>query len=178
MTRDGRQLLAALAEAGFTYPELGATRGSLPPGYHHRVRQAGLGPGQATFDRAAAALSGWAMHRAAGLRVTASGPAEPGAVVAMALGWGPARITACCRVVYTVREPGRHGFGYGTLPGHPESGEEAFLVELGPGGDVTFTIRAFSRPATALARSAGPAGRLVQDYFTRRYLRALQRLAS
>jgi uncharacterized protein (UPF0548 family) len=31
-------------------------------------------------------------------------------------------------VVWTVDEPNRIGFGYGTLQGHPESGEESFVV--------------------------------------------------
>ena len=33
------------------------------------------------------------------------------------------------RVVYVIDEPLRKGFAYGTLPGHPETGEEAFIVE-------------------------------------------------
>jgi uncharacterized protein (UPF0548 family) len=35
---------------------------------------------------------------------------------------------APCRVIYTITEPRRKGFAYGTLPGHPESGEEAFTI--------------------------------------------------
>jgi uncharacterized protein (UPF0548 family) len=35
---------------------------------------------------------------------------------------GPIRVP--CRVVYVLDEPERRGFAYGTLPGHPESGEE------------------------------------------------------
>ena len=38
---------------------------------------------------------------------------------------------------------------------------------------MTFTITAFSRPATPLARIAGPFGRAIQDHITARYLRAL-----
>lgn len=69
--------------------------------------------------------------------------------------------------------PDRAGFAYGTLPGHPESGEEAFVVSRAPDG-VRFTITAFSRPATWLARLGGPVTLLGQEYFTRRYLRALR----
>jgi uncharacterized protein (UPF0548 family) len=57
--------------------------------------------------------------------------------------------------VYVVSETGRSGLAYGTLPRHPESGEEAFLLEQQDDGTVTFTVTAFSRPATALA----PGGR-------------------
>ena len=40
-------------------------------------------------------------------------------------------------------------------------------------GIVVFTITAFSQPATAAARAAGPLGHLIQRYITRRYLDAL-----
>jgi uncharacterized protein (UPF0548 family) len=38
---------------------------------------------------------------------------------------------------------------------------------------VSFTITAFSRPATPLAKAAGPAGHAIQRHLTTRYLRAL-----
>jgi uncharacterized protein (UPF0548 family) len=75
--------------------------------------------------------------------------------------------------VYAVDEPDRRGFGYGTLPGHPECGEEAFIIERHADDTVSFTIVAFSRPASRLAKAAGPAGRAIQRQTTTRYLRAL-----
>ena len=82
-------------------------------------------------------------------------------------------LRAPVRVVYVVDEPARRGFAYGTLPGHPESGEEAFVVEISEGGSIVLTITAFSRPATRLARAAGVLGRRVQSRITDRYLSAL-----
>jgi len=67
----------------------------------------------------------------------------------------------------------RKGFGYGTLPGHQESGEEAFVVQLEPDEKVTLNVTAFSRPATLLAKVGSPVSRAVQEYVTRRYLQAL-----
>jgi uncharacterized protein (UPF0548 family) len=117
---------------------------------------------------------GWQVQLRAGVTVAASAPVvTPGAVVIVGLGAGPVRLSAPCRVVYLVEEPRRLGFAYGTLPGHPESGEEAFIVEQHADDSVTFTITAFSRPATTLARLAGPVGRLVQARVTARYLRTL-----
>jgi uncharacterized protein (UPF0548 family) len=58
------------------------------------------------------------------------------------------------------------------LPGHPESGEEAFILQRHDDGTITFTITAFSRPAEMLATIAGPLGRRIQDAMTNRYLRA------
>jgi uncharacterized protein (UPF0548 family) len=76
--------------------------------------------------------------------------------------------------VYAVDQPRRQGFAYGTLPGHPESGEEAFIIEHLDDETVSFTITAFSRPSTAIARIAGPGGRLIQGWITTRYLRSLR----
>jgi uncharacterized protein (UPF0548 family) len=80
-------------------------------------------------------------------------------------------------VVYTITEADRRGFAYGTLPGHPERGEEAFLVTITDGTDVHFRIRAFSRPATLPARLGGPLTRLAQQYATDRYVKAARRIA-
>lgn len=78
-----------------------------------------------------------------------------------------------CRVVYVVDEPTRKGFAYGTLPGHPERGEEAFLVEYRDDDSVWLVIRAFSRPASWIFRAGYPLVRLMQAIYTGRYERAL-----
>jgi uncharacterized protein (UPF0548 family) len=162
-----------LREAELTYREAGQTAGALPPGYHHLRRSAVIGSGAEVFAGAANALISWQAHLRAGLRVAASAAtAEPGTVVLLGLGAGAIRIGAPCRVIYAANEPHRRGFAYGTLPGHPERGEEAF-IEQHHDGAVTFTIAAFSAPATLLAKAAGPAGRAVQRRITSRYLHAL-----
>jgi uncharacterized protein (UPF0548 family) len=163
-----------LRGAQLTYREAGATAGVLPPGYCHLRRTAVIGTGAAAFAGAADSLLSWQAHLRAGLAVSASAPvAGPGTLVLLGIAAGPARISAPCRVVYVVNDPDRRGFAYGTLPGHPESGEEAFVIERRGDETVTFTITAFSRPATLMARAAGPAGRIIQRRITGRYLRAL-----
>lgn len=72
-------------------------------------------------------------------------------------------------------EPDRVGFAYGTLPGHPECGEQSFVVTRDETGAVWFTIRAFSRPARWFSRLGAPVTRVLQRLATRRYLRALTR---
>ncbi|HEX5740764.1 MAG TPA: DUF1990 domain-containing protein [Pilimelia sp.] len=158
-----------------TYPERGATAGELPGGYHHLRREVPLGRGDAVFARAADAVLHWRMHRRAGLRVRAAAPvAAPGVDVVLGLGWGPLRVTAPCRVVYVVATPTARGFAYGTLPGHPECGEESFVVHRRGDGRVHLTVTAFSRHAWWAARLAAPLARLAQRYVTRRYGNALQ----
>jgi uncharacterized protein (UPF0548 family) len=77
-----------------------------------------------------------------------------------------------CRVVATVEEPDEFGFAYGTLPMHPERGEESFIVRRLPGG-VLFTIRAASQPAHPLARLAPPVANLLRGRAVGRYLEAM-----
>lgn len=83
------------------------------------------------------------------------------------------RMYAPVRVVYVVNEPGRIGFAYGTLPGHPASGEESFLVEHLSDDSVWIVVRAFSRPSTWYYRLGSPVLRIFQARATKRYLRSL-----
>ena len=158
-----------------TYREVGATRDAeLPAGYGHVFRDVRIGSGRAAFDRAADGLLDWQMHRRAGLTVARdTARAAPGVDVTLRA----LVLPIPCRVVYTIDEPNRRGFAYGTLPGHPERGEEAFIVEL-TGEAVHFHVRAFSRPASLLARAGGPLTRLAQQYATSRYVSAMAALAS
>ncbi len=95
----------------------------------------------------------------------------------MTLGIGRAGLRIPCRVVAVIDEPDRQGFSYGTLPGHPECGEELFVVERQPDGTLEFVVTAFSRPASLLARAGGPATRWAQRAMTDRYLRALDQIS-
>jgi uncharacterized protein (UPF0548 family) len=177
---DATRRLAALASAELTYEQAGATRDPvLPTGYGHVYRDVRIGHGRESFDKAVDGLVGWRMHRGAGLAVAASAErAAAGVLVVLRAGWGPLSIVIPCRVVYVVDMADRQGFAYGTLPGHPEKGEEAFTIQLTSDGDVRMGIRAFSRPASALARVGGPLTRMTQEYVTSRYVRALRHIAS
>jgi uncharacterized protein (UPF0548 family) len=159
-----------------TYPEVGATRGDqLPRGYRHVRRHEKLGAGAEVFRRAADGLRGWKMQRIAGLRVPESAP-PPAVGVRVTMSAAFLRIP--CQVVWVIDEDRRYGFGYGTLPGHPEVGEEAFLVHLDAADQVSLSITAFSRPARWYTRLAGPLGWLAQDLATRRYVAAMRRIAA
>lgn len=81
-------------------------------------------------------------------------------------------------MVYVTTEPRRRGFAYGTLPGHPEIGEKAFIVTYEADDSVWLDITAFSRPGTPLVRTAGPLGRAAQAPATGLYDRALRSLCT
>jgi uncharacterized protein (UPF0548 family) len=155
----------------FTYPEVGATAGPAPPGYHHLGFVSQVGAGQQRFEEAADAVMHWGMQRGAGLRVQASSEVVTvGTVVLIGLGF----LKAPCRVVYVVDEPNARGFAYGTLPGHPESGEERFVVRYDPVTAAVFAeVSAFSRPATWWSKAAGPLTKLAQRVIAKRYVRAV-----
>ncbi|MEU9984333.1 DUF1990 domain-containing protein [Streptomyces sp. NPDC050856] len=165
----------------FSYPDVGATRtGPLPAGYHHLRHEVRIGAGGDVFRAAGAAVTTWRTHRASGVRIQATSVrAEPGTGVEVVLGVGPLRVIgAPCRVVWTVYEPERTGFAYGTLTGHPESGEESFVVDLREDGSVWFTVTAFSRPARWYTRVAGPLVPVLQRWYARRLGRELSGLAA
>ncbi len=79
-----------------------------------------------------------------------------GTVVLMRWGVGFLSLRIPCRVVEVIDEPRRKGFAYVTLVGHPESGEEQFLLERLDDGSITFTITVVSKPASTLAKLGAP----------------------
>ncbi|MCB5910214.1 DUF1990 family protein [Streptomyces pinistramenti] len=164
----------------FSYPEVGATlRSPLPAGYSHLHVEVPIGHGRAVFAAAGEAVTTFRMHRASGVGIRAdAGRAAPGVEVEVSLGVGPLRLPAPCRVVWRADEEDRIGFGYGTRTGHPECGEEGFVVTIRADGSVWFTVTAFSRPATLLTRLAGPLVPVAQRAYARRCGRTLRRLAN
>jgi uncharacterized protein (UPF0548 family) len=174
------RLLTASADAEPTYPEVGATlKGERPEGYRHDNYETGLGIGRTVFQRASTGLQTWRGHQVPGVDVFPHDtPVEPGATVVVTLGTPWLAVAAPCRIVAVLDEPKRWGFAYGTLPGHPEQGEEAFVVSIGDDEAVRFRITAFSRPGERITRLAGPVGRAVQTAGTNGYLKALQRFVN
>ncbi|MFJ4685569.1 DUF1990 domain-containing protein [Streptomyces sp. NPDC091377] len=162
----------------FTYEDVGATRdpGFCPPGFHRLHVRTRIGEGQALFRRAAEAVGGWEMHRATGFGIDAGAErAAPDVDVTVTLA---GLIRAPCRVVWTVDEPRRSGWAYGTLQGHPESGEESFVVDRTGDGTVWLTVTAFSRPAKWYAKAGGAATRGLQHAYARRCGATLRRLCA
>jgi uncharacterized protein (UPF0548 family) len=172
------ELLNHLAQAsgeGFNYDHVGSTLD--PSGRRrptHECHQLSVGSGEADFARAAAGLRAWVPQRALGARVIPEGaPLEEGADVLVALPIGPAMVLAPDRIVGVVDEPARFGFAYGSLAGHPEAGEESFVVERRGDGEVRFTICVDAVPGTLPARLAAPVVRIGQRRALRTYLRSI-----
>ncbi|WP_285240193.1 DUF1990 family protein [Arthrobacter sp. G.S.26] len=167
------------------YPGVGGTEhGVAPAGYHQVLKEVRLGSGQDLYRHVAAGILSWELQRRAGLRVRADVPTvRPGARVVSGFGVGPFRINAPCEVVW-VREavpggsPQSAGFGYGTLPGHPERGEESFEVLIDAAGAVHLRIRAFSKPANWFYTAGAVVAGAAQRYVTARYIEGAKALAT
>ncbi len=162
----------------FTYAEVGATEsGRHPQGFSRLQVRMQVGEGGSDFRRAARAVLEWRMHRAMGVQMdTGAESVSVGAPVVVGLGAGRLRLRAPCRVVWTADGERRAGWGYGTLPGHPECGEESFVVSRGDSEAVWLTVTAFSRPAVWWARAAGPLVPVLQRAYARRCGAVLRRL--
>ncbi|MCX4756761.1 DUF1990 family protein [Kitasatospora purpeofusca] len=164
------------------YREVGATAdGRLPEGYKHLRRRVHLGHGPEVMARAGRFVLGWGCQLGTGFAVFPYAPAEPGATVLLRLrlpGSRWPRLVIPCRVVWTVDEPDRIGFAYGTLPGHPECGEEAFLVSMDAAGEVWFEVVAFARLTAWYARLGRPVAVLCQYLAIERYLASVLRAAA
>lgn len=171
------RLLDTLRSAEPTYAATGASlAGRAPDGFRLDRYEAVVGRGPEAFGRAVLGLQSWRAHRATGMRVLPEdAEVRPGATVVVAVGTQWLALAVPCRVVDVIDEPGRWGFAYGTLPGHPESGEEAFVVSLADDLSVRFEVTAFSRPASPLVALSGPIGRAMQRRGSTGYLRALGR---
>ena len=174
-----QRALSQDAHAELTYAEVGATvRGEKPDGYRHDRWQVDLGADEGDrFARCGQAVLTWAAQRGAGIRIVPDQLATPNLTFALVLRLPLGFALATARVVHVVRGDECIGFAYGTLPSHPEEGEEIFLVRRSD-GRVTFQVAAFSRPKDPLARLGAPITRWLQVRTNKTYLEALRQVAA
>jgi uncharacterized protein (UPF0548 family) len=170
-------------EAAVTYGALGASDEldlmRFPPkGFRPFERRARIGFGDERWDYAWAELMSWGVQERSGMRVErvsdpeGERPLVAGDTVVLHIPAWPVNVSAPARVVWIVEEPERRGFAYGTLPGHPERGEEAFVLHRERDGSIWIVVRGFARPAR-FWRLVAPLLRLTQRRWMTRYLRAL-----
>ncbi|MGE3807732.1 MAG: DUF1990 family protein [Gemmataceae bacterium] len=182
LARPGADAIQAFLQAQATlelsYGPLQITRSPdrPPAGFQLDRSRIRLGSGEKVFATVCSALRHWEQFRLGWVEpFPGNTPLESGqcvAVVAHALGlW----VVCSCRIVYTIDEPRRFGFAYGTLPGHVERGEELFLIERDENDDVWYEIVALSRPNHWLAWLGYPYTRWLQARFRRDSSQVMQR---
>jgi len=182
LRRPSTQHLSDLVErqrgASVTYSPVGLTElGDVPDGFRRDVWHRELGCGADTFASAVKTLEAWGAHTGAGLSIVADGPPTVGAVVGIAAPLPVGFVALACRVVAVVETADTWSCTYGTLPGHPECGEERFRVTMSPDGTVGFEIVVVWRPGHLLTRLAPPVTRRLQRQATERYLDAVDTAA-
>ncbi len=161
-----------------TYSEVGRTRNDeLPAGFRHARRHTVVGSGEEAFHKVAAGMREFQIHRLAGVKVrTGDGAPAVGGRFHSGIGLLRWRLWVPCQFVWVADTPTEYGYGFGTLPGHPVRGEEAFHVHLDRHGRVHFRLRSFSRPATWVTRLGTPITTLAQHVANDRYLASAHKL--
>ncbi|NKG22520.1 DUF1990 family protein [Paeniglutamicibacter terrestris] len=147
-----------------------------PTGNEYRRSEvsAQIGSGQLFWERASTRVLEWGVKTASGFSVSSSAAVTPGDRIEVTAELFGLRILEPVEVVVVVKEVDRVGFSYRTLPGHPVSGEEAFIVSR-HGDAVHITIRSLTRAAPQQPwRALYPLLLIVQQIVRRRYLRALR----
>ena len=148
-----------------------------PPGdssYRRSEVSAVVGTGDTAWERAAGEVLRWRVKTASGFAVDSQGPVARGDRAVVTARLFGVTVVEPVEVVAVVEEADRVGFAYSTLPGHPVSGEEAFIVHR-HGDQVRLTIRSLTRAASDQPwRALYPLLRIAQRIARRRYLRALR----
>jgi len=165
-----RRFIESQRDRPFSYPEVGATAGTIPNGYtvdHSRLK---LGSGLNTFDCAVAALKDWKQFDLGWVQIVPERtPLAVGETVGVRVKHFGFWSLNACKVIYFVDEGPpirKFGFAYGTLPAHAESGEERFTIEWHAADNtVWYDILAFSRPGSTLVKLGLPLARFLQKRF-------------
>ncbi|HEY5222588.1 MAG TPA: DUF1990 family protein [Microbacteriaceae bacterium] len=144
------------------------------PGYRRSEVSAVVGSGDAVWERVTRDVLRWRVKTASGFAVDPTGPVSQGDRVIVTARLLTVTIVEPVEVVAVVEELDRVGFAYRTMPGHPVSGEEAFIVHR-RGEEVRLTVRSLTRAAPQQPwRFLYPLLRIAQRIARRRYLRSLR----
>ena len=142
--------------------------------YRRSEVSAVVGTGDPVWERVAHEVLRWRVKTASGFSVGSPGPVSRGERVVVTAHCFGVAVVEPVEVVAVVQEPDRIGFAYRTLPGHPVSGEEAFIVHRN-GAQVHLTVRSLTRAAPQQPwRALFPLLQIAQRIVRKRYLRALR----
>jgi uncharacterized protein (UPF0548 family) len=152
----------------------------LPPdgwrAYEHTVR---LGSGTDLWNAASSAVLAWGIKTRSGFTVDpqleAGSRARRGERYWLVARIGPLHIREPVEIVATIATDRQAALAYGTLEGHPVSGEEAFIVRRDENANVSLTLRSLTRAGRCPWRGLFPLILIAQRVYRRRYLRVLRR---
>ncbi|MDL9979364.1 DUF1990 family protein [Microbacterium sp. ASV49] len=155
--------------------EISAAQWSLQPSPGRLwEKTVALGRGDSLWDWATTETLCWGVKTRSGFSVEPARTVARGDRPVIAVHALGITILEPVEVVDVVRTGDRVGFAYRTLPGHPVTGEEAFIVHR-ENGVVRLTIRSVTRPSRTLHwRALFPLLLIAQRVARRRYMRALK----
>lgn len=156
-----------------------ATEKWLPPdGWRAHERTVPIGSGTELWNEVSSAVLAWGIKTRSGFAV------EPPLVAGRSARqgeryWLVARVSAIrvrepVEIVTTISTRDRVALAYGTLNGHPVSGEEAFIVHRDDNGNLSLTLRSLTRAGRGPWRALFPLILIAQRVYRRRYLRAFR----
>src|SRR5882724_3659928 len=171
--------LAQSRQLPLSYQPIGIA-GLAPSGFRIDEVRCKLGCGSKIFTSARAALLSWRHFDLGWVELfPRDASLEAGTVVAVLVNHLGFWSLNGCRIFYMIGDRDsatQFGFAYGTLSNHSERGEEIFEVSIDPTSqEVSYRIRAASKPRATLARVGYPLTRLLQARFRRDSLAAMQR---
>jgi uncharacterized protein (UPF0548 family) len=138
----------------FSYKNVGSTHPhhfAPPTTFTHDHNRILLGKGQATFEKAKAALKNWQAYALGWTQLYPNAEPREGLTACVMVKHFGFYSLSSLRVVYVVDELSCFAYAIGTLPGHVEKGEERFMLEWLPDDSVWYDLFAFSRPQHFLA---------------------------
>ena len=183
-----RSYVDSLRATQFTYEEQQATQSKqFPPGYFHDFNQIELGKGEKIFLSAKSALEqllhfpeSWTQPFSWHKIVN---QLNVGDIICLRIRQLKCWFLTPCRILYLIDKTDQNvsqfGFAYGTLKGHPESGEECFKISWDQTSDrVHYQIYAFSRPNHFLTWLGFPIVRRLQKKFVQDSFKKMQKLSA
>jgi len=142
-------------------------------GYRRWESSVLVGRGEKVWERATRNVLRWRVKTESGFAVESPGPVSKGDRVTVTARLLGVTVIEPVEVVDVVEEHERVGFAYRTMPGHPVSGEEAFIVYRS-GEEVHLTVRSLTRAAPQQPwRALYPLLLVAQRIARRRYLKSL-----
>jgi len=166
-------LLVLLDATPSTHPALRAWPAESSSIFRRSERTVPIGRGDQLWERATQDVLRWAVKTRSGFAVDDASKVTVGAEPTITARIGRLTVREPVRVTSVVETTSRVGFSYRTLPGHPVTGEEAFIVHR-DGDDVLLTIRSLTAPSAEQPwRTLYPLLRIAQVIARRRYARSL-----
>ncbi|WP_371203498.1 DUF1990 family protein [Microbacterium sp. BWT-B31] len=166
--------MASLDATPCTHPQSPAWAADESAPFRRSEVSALIGHGDEVWDRATHDVLRWKVKTRSGFTVEDLHPVTPGQQLAITARLLGVTVREPVEVASVIETATRVGFAYRTLPGHPVTGEEAFIVHR-DGDDVFLTVRSLTAPTSAQPwRALYPVLRIAQVVARRRYLRALR----